>query len=169
MMSGSLIGPVAFGTAFAALFSCSVLYLSAESKSRFLSVVVLAYLTWFFIDAFRAWTISNPDNMGWVLLVASASWTVFWHSLELLLVSKANAADMKALAAKHGHFVLRHGGLPSVRLHLYACSLLCNWRRVGTKWQIRDVPRFASDGAVPSRTKYILRALVIIIGCYVVM
>lgn len=169
ILSGSAVGPIVVGAAFVALFSCSVLYLPAASRYRFLSAAILAYLTSLFIDAFRTWMASKPDSLGWVLLISATSWTVFWHSFELLLVSKVDAADMEAMGTTDAPLGLLQMLWSSVHLHQRAASLLCNWRRIGTKWQIRDVPKFAADGAVPSRTAYTLRALITIIGCYAVM
>ena len=167
--SGAVVGPITVGAAYASLFSCSVFYLPAGSRYRFLSVAVLAYLTSLFIDAFRTWTASSQYGVGWVLLISATSWTLFWHSFELLLVSKVDAADMEAMDAKDTSSGLLRGLWPSMRRHLLASFLLCNWRRIGTKWQIRDVPKFAADGTVPSRTVYTFRALLKIIGCYLVM
>lgn len=169
MPSGSAVGPIVVGAAFVVLFSCSVLYLSAGSRYRFLSVAILAYLTSLFIDAFRTWMASKPGSLGWVLLISATSWTVFWHAFELLLVSKIDAAEMVAMGSRDAPPGLLQRRWRSVQLHRRAASLLCNWRRIGTKWQIRDVPKFVADGAVPSRTAYTLRALIKVIGCYVVM
>lgn len=169
MVRGSAAGPITVGAAFAALFSCTVLYLPAGSRYRFLSVAILGCLTSFFIDAFRTWTASKKYGVGWVLLISATSWTLFCHSFELLLVSKVDAADMKAMDIRDVPSGMFRRCWPSVRLHLRASSLLCNWRRIGTKWQIRHVPKFAADGAVPSRARCTFRALVAIIGCYVVM
>lgn len=169
IFSGSAVEPITMGAAFEALFSCSVLYLPAKSRFRSLSVATLAYLMSLFIDAFGSWIASRQYSVGWLLLVSATSWTLFWHSFELLLVSKVDAADMELMETKNVPSGLLRGLGPWVRLHLRAASLLCNWRRIGTKWQIRDVPKFAPDGAVPSRTTYTIRSLALVIGCYVVM
>ena len=169
LFRGSAVGPIAVAAAFVALFSCSVLYLPTGSRCRFLSVAILAYLTSLFIDALRAWSASRRYAVGWVLLLSATSWTVFWHAFEFLLVSKVDAADVEAMNTEDVPSGFLRGRWPSLRLHLRASSLLCNWRRIGTKWQIRDIPKFAADGAVPSRTTYTIRALLIIIGCYLVM
>ncbi|KAK8090543.1 hypothetical protein PG994_000048 [Apiospora phragmitis] len=74
----------------------------------------------------------------------------------MLLVSKVSIEDIEELAKKQrkSEDPDKAEGFPALwRLVVCTSSLLCKWRRIGTKWQIPRLPRFSPDGSIPSRAK----------------
>lgn len=146
---------------FVAIFNICVLT-TTRSWARVAGVLVLAGLTGAFQASLRSWCV----NKGWVSLLVTTAWTTYWHALEMLLVSKVSASDIEEQAEKQ----YRPGtSLSRWQLALCTSSLLCKWRRIGTKWQIPNLPRFSPDGSVPSRARFLFRSLLKIAGSYLMM
>ncbi|KAK6819512.1 membrane bound O-acyl transferase family-domain-containing protein [Apiospora arundinis] len=160
-------GPVAtiiIAILFVAGFNAYTLVTAPNSRARVGGVLVLAGLTGAFQASLRGWC----ANKGYVSLLVTTAWTICWHAVEMLLVSKVSAADIEELARKH---YSKSGASPTKRWQLFVCtsSLLCKWRRIGTKWQIPNPPRFSPDGSVPSRAKFLVRSMLKIAGSYLMM
>lgn len=135
--------------AFEAIFVFSLLNIPPSLKERAGSVVLLAILTYSFQTSLPTWT-ANRNLRG---ILVSGAWTIFWHALELLLVSKATSKDLDGNRTLIGNF----GS---------AASLLWKWRRIGTKWQIEKIAKFNSEGRVPNRAQFLLRMTLVGLACY---
>ncbi|KAK8011049.1 hypothetical protein PG990_010014 [Apiospora arundinis] len=149
-------GPVAtiiIAILFVAGFNAYTLATAPNSRARVGGVLVLAGLTGAFQASLRGWC----ANKGYVSLLVTTAWTICWHAVEMLLVSKVSAADIEELAQKH---YSKSGASPTKRWQLFVCtsSLLCKWRRIGTKWQIPN-PRGSRQTAVFPAGPHTLRGL----------
>lgn len=122
-------------------------------NSRVASMVLLAALSYSFNEVSGR----TYDNMVLRTAFPGAICTLTFHATDLLLVSRAAIGDFPAV-----------GGGPLGDL-LVALRLLCNWRRIGTPWQISKLPKFSPDGAVPSRGRLIAkRALLLVVALAIV-
>ncbi|CRG86356.1 hypothetical protein PISL3812_03361 [Talaromyces islandicus] len=128
--------------------------LTTNSKpTRTILCAALFGLTGGFQYGFTTWY-QNRMHRG---LAASILWAYLLSAVELLLISDVNLKDApnpKSNNALSGKNIK------------WAFFLVWNFRRIGTKWQVRNVPSFgtsASDGKPPSQGEFVRKRLLIVV------
>lgn len=133
-----------------ALSTLGLLTTHSKPTRAFLSAALFC-LTGVFQYAFTTWY-QNRMHRG---LAASILWAYLLSAVELLLVSDVGLKDAPDPV-----------GNPLSRENIkWAFFLSWNFRRIGAKWQIRNVPSFSStsDGKPPSPWEFIRRRLLIVV------
>lgn len=126
--------------------------LTTQSKpTRAILCVVLFGLTGVFQYSFTTWY-QNRMHRG---LAASILWAYLLSAIELLLFSDIGMNDTPN----------PKGNALSRENIKWAFFLLWNFRRIGTRWEVRNVPSFGgmSDGKRPSRWGFIRKRLLIVV------
>ena len=170
-LASKFMEPGQFSTAaqiilFAVVFGSSVLWLRAsDGRMRLAAVVLLASLTYSYQQNLVAWF----TNLGLRSMLVDAAWVVFWHATELLLVSRASRVDLASKARGSNSSGSSDSGNSWTRVAQFfsAVSLLWKWRRIGTKWQIKNIPPHSSKA--PTRSQSALQSLVGFVSSYLVM
>lgn len=128
--------------------------LTTKSKStRTVLCAALFSLTGVFQYAFTTWY-QNRMHRG---LAASILWAYLLSAVELLLISGVGLKD--APNPKGNGTALSSENIK------WAFFLVWNFRRIGTKWEVRNVPGFSrtSDGKPPSRWDFVRKRLLIVV------
>ncbi|KAK7982160.1 hypothetical protein PG988_004398 [Apiospora saccharicola] len=164
---GGLVQTIGSVFLFVAVFSACVLTAAPNQVERYAGVVMLGGLTFVFQSSLYFWC----HNKGWVSLLVTTAWTTFWHAVEMLLVSNVAFPDIKELVRQRQKPAVAGSKKPLTVWQLIVCTsaLLCKWRRVGTKWQIPNLPKFSSDGSVPGTGKFLFWSILKIAGSYLTM
>lgn len=164
---GALVQTIGSAFLFVAVFSACVLTALPNQVERYAGVVMLGGLTFVFQSSLYFWC----HNKGWVSLLVTTAWTTFWHALEMLLVSNVAFPDIKELVKQRQKPAVAgsKNSLSVWQLIVCTSALLCKWRRIGTKWQIPNPPRFSPDGSVPGKGKFLFWSLLKIAGSYLTM
>ncbi|KAH8695275.1 membrane bound O-acyl transferase family-domain-containing protein [Talaromyces proteolyticus] len=128
--------------------------LTARTKfTRILISTILLGLTSVFQYTFTTWY-QNRMHRG---LAASIFWAYLLSSTELLLISDVGFKDAPEPS----------NGLLSWRNIKWAIFLSWNMRRVGTKWEVKNIPSFSGGRTkskeVPSATQFIRKRLLIVV------
>ncbi|KAH8645763.1 hypothetical protein BX600DRAFT_477933 [Xylariales sp. PMI_506] len=150
-MAASSYTPISCALASIAVFTFTLIKTSPRSSTRFAAAVLLAALTYTFYVSFQEYC----QNRGVRSLILNAAGVSFLSAVELLLVSKVDIQDISSAGSSR----------ISASQILRAALLPFNWRRVGTKWQI-ELPPFAKDGSTPGRVRFLVRQLLVFLGCY---
>ncbi|KAF7539873.1 hypothetical protein G7054_g1800 [Neopestalotiopsis clavispora] len=139
--------------AFATIFASSILW-TRNTSTRFAAVALLGSLTYAWQHSLVAWY----TNLGLRSMFVDAAWITFLHAAELLVITKATGADVVGTNRKDDSIILRF---------LTCVSLLCKWRRIGTKWEIKDLPKHRTSA--PTRLHSALQSLLGIVLAVLVM
>ncbi|KAJ2960279.1 hypothetical protein NQ176_g11060 [Zarea fungicola] len=138
------------------------LSLAPDAVSLRLTVVcVLFALHYGFIAAFA---VAEGAYIDLPYGVMTLSLTLLCHAVDYLVVLRAASVEfLKTRGSSSPSLFARYIWTP--------LALLCNWRRLGTSWQIAKVPPFSrrAPSAVPSRAALIMRRLVYIAASLVVI
>jgi hypothetical protein len=144
------------GVSVASIIGLNVLstlgLLTTQSKpTRTILCAALFGLTGVFQYAFTTWY-QNRMHRG---LAASILWAYLLSAAELLLLSEV---DLKHAPNPKGN------ALSSENIK-WAFFLSWNFRRIGTKWEVRNVPSFGStfDSKPPSRWEFLRKRLLIVV------
>lgn len=152
LSAGPALGLVATASFVAFSFGLS---LSPDAVPLRLAVVcVLFAVQYGFIAAFP---VAEGAYLDLPYGLMTLSFTLLCHAVDYLVVLRASSLEF---------LKMRGNSSPSAfaRYIWTPLVLLCNWRRLGTSWQIAKVPPFSrrAPSAVPSRAALILRRLVYI-------
>jgi hypothetical protein len=135
-----------------ALFEASLFYLPPHSLYRAAAVALLAAVTY----SFQLSLLECFPNRAFISLALGATWTTFLNAFEILIVSNVGPQDP----------ALQLGGPEKpIRQAFRAATLPFNWRRIGTKWQIK-VPASTEDGSLSGRARFLFRRLGVFMACY---
>lgn len=153
------------------IFAFTLISVRKESLGgRLASCTLLVSLTFTFLAvAERA-----HDIKALLSILPPATWTVTFHAVDILLVCRASIDDF--VNTKQANGARKPNGPRGIRRSkwtvknlLAALSLLCNWRRIGTPWQISKIPPFSQDRSVPSRGRLILKRLLFVVASFAVL
>jgi hypothetical protein len=138
-----------------AIYEASIFYLPPHSLYRAAAIAVLAVVTY----SFQLSLLEFFSNRAFISLALGATWTTFLNAFDILVVSNVGPQDSGLQLAGPGK---------PIRQTLRVAALPFNWRRIGTKWQIK-VPASTEDGSISGRVRFLLRRLGILIACYLVI
>lgn len=156
--SALVLGTTKF--AFLSLFSVIILLVPREATLlRFTALVALSALTYILQETF----VQLCKNPHWRAAATPLLWIQFLSASEMILVSRVDSADIstsrvepiaRTIAAQASHVI----------------GLLWNLRRVGTRWQVKNVPASSNSGpASRSRARFVLRRLTTTMIAYLVL
>ena len=159
-MDGSAL---AFGTtyfAFLLLFTFVILLVPPHATAkRFTSLLALSALTYMLQETF----INLCKNSHWRAAVAPLVWIQFLSASEIICISRVDPAQISASP----------GGPRSKNTFTQAIqviALLWNLRRVGTKWEVKNIPASSSSKSASwSRARFVLRRLTTTLFFYLVI
>ncbi|KAF3025774.1 hypothetical protein E8E14_014515 [Neopestalotiopsis sp. 37M] len=140
--------------AFATVFASSILW-TRNTSTRFAAVALLGSFAYAWQQSLVAWY----TNLGLRSMFVDAAWITFLHAAELLVITKATGADVVGTNPKENSTIARF---------LTCVSLLCKWRRIGTKWEIKDLPKPRTT-MTPTRLRSALQSLLGIVLAVLVM
>lgn len=135
-----------------AIFEASLFYLPPHSLYRAAAIALLAAVTY----NFQLSLLENFPNRAFISLALGATWTTFLNAFEILIVSNVGPQD--------SGLQLGGPGKPICQAFRVA-ALPFNWRRIGTKWQIK-VPASTEDGSISGRVSFLFRRLGVLMACY---
>ena len=152
-----------FGTtklAFLSLLSIIVLLVPRHATFlRLMGLVALSALTYILQETF----VQLCKNLHWRATAVPLLWIQLLSASEMVLVSRVDSAD---IAASHGE----SSSQTIAAQVIHVIGLLWNLRRVGTRWQVKNVPASSSSGAASwSRARFVLRRLTTILFAYLVL
>ncbi|KAL7927026.1 hypothetical protein ACQKWADRAFT_308946 [Trichoderma austrokoningii] len=133
-----------------AIFEASLFCLPPQSLYRAAAVALLAAVTY----SFQLSLLEHIPNRALISLSLGATWTTFLNAFEILIVSNVSPQD-PGLGLGPGKA-------------LRAATLPFNWRRIGTKWQIK-VPALTEDGSISGRVRFLFKRLGVFTACYLVI
>ncbi|KAL7897156.1 hypothetical protein HDV63DRAFT_87311 [Trichoderma sp. SZMC 28014] len=135
-----------------AIFEASLFCLPPHSLYRAAAIALLAAVTY----SFQLSLLEYFPNRAFISLALGATWTTFLNAFEILIVSNVDPQDSG----------LQLGGPGKPIWQAFrAATLPFNWRRIGTKWQIK-VPASKEDGSVSGRVRFLLKRLGVFMACY---
>lgn len=135
-----------------AIFEASLFYLPPHSLYRAAAIALLAAVTY----NFQLSLLEYFPNRAFISLALGATWTTFLNAFEILIVSNVGPQDSG----------LQLGGPGKPIWQAFrAAALPFNWRRIGTKWQIK-VPASTEDGSISGRVRFLFRRLGVFMACY---
>lgn len=152
----SLLPTVGGEIAFTAAFALIILKTPAQATiQRILGLAILAAGTYFMERSIVQLCLSI-ERPHWAATTASLLWVQLLSASELILASRVDASQL----AHHG---TRQDG--PLQAATSAIGLLWNMRRVGTSWQVKNVPSAASQQA-QSRTGFVIRRAAVTLVAY---
>ncbi|KAK0755974.1 hypothetical protein N5P37_011527, partial [Trichoderma harzianum] len=98
-------------------------------------------------------------NRAFISLALGATWTTFLNAFEILIVSNVSPQDPGLQLDNPGNSIFQA---------FRAATLPFNWRRVGTKWQIK-VPASTEDASITGRARFLFKRLSVLAVCYLVI
>ena len=159
-LDGSVL---AFGItyfAFLVLFTAIILHVPRHAiVTRFTGLLALSALTYMLQE-----TIFHLcKNPHWRAAAVPLVWIQFLSASEIICVSRVDSARVST-----SHGASRAGAATTQALQVIA--LLWNLRRVGTRWQVKNIPASSSSGPGSlSRARFVLRRLTTTFFAYVVL
>lgn len=152
----SMVGFLCAEAAFLAVFSRVVLSTAARSTGKRVSGLVVLCATTVWMEKVIVPVCLKNGRPHWAATVASLLWVQFLSASDLTLVTHVHTAKLPSLRGS-GTGILR-----SVRT---AAGLLWNVRRVGTPWQVKNVP--SSVGLqTQSRAGFVARRVAVTLLAY---
>ncbi|KAK4059375.1 hypothetical protein Trihar35433_10977 [Trichoderma harzianum] len=138
-----------------AIFEASLFCLPPRSLYRAAAIALLAVVTY----SFQLSLLEYFPNRAFISLALGATWTTFLNAFEILIVSNVNPQDPGLQLANPGNPIFQA---------FRAATLPFNWRRVGTKWQIK-VPASTEDASITGRARFLFKRLSVLAVCYLVI
>ncbi|KAG9254982.1 membrane bound O-acyl transferase family-domain-containing protein [Emericellopsis atlantica] len=156
-MASPLPPPVLSLGLFVAAFSFALTTRTAALQARLGACGLLVALVWATLTEVR----KLNDNHDLLYVYATTLIVVLFHACDYLVVLRASSRE----------YVVSQGTQPTFlrQYVLTPVSMLCNWRRIGTQWQIDKIPPFSprSPAKTPSRA-YLIATRVVCMGlCWV--
>ena len=153
---------LALGTtqfAFLTLFTSIILLVPRHATIiRFSGLAALSTLTYILQDTF----IQLCENPHWRATAVPLFWIQFLSASELILVSRVKFD----LVLSRGKFRYRNTLVQAAQI----IALLWNLRRIGTRWQVKNLPGSSSSGPASwSRSRFVLRRLTTTFFAYLVL
>lgn len=115
---------------------------------RTLGIAALGFLT-YFLEQYISQLCLRGGRPHWAVTAGSLLWVQFLSASELAIVSRVDVSQLP----NHN----TRGGI------LSAVGLLWNMRRIGTQWQVKNVPLATG---FQSRTAFLLRRIAVTLGTY---
>lgn len=137
------------------IFEASLFWLPPQPLYRAAAIALLAAVTY----SFQLSLLEHVSNRALVSLSLGATWTTFLNAFEILIVSNVSPQDPS---------LQLDGPRKPIHQAFRAATLPFNWRRIGTKWQIK-VPASTEDGSISGRARFLLKRLAVFIACYLVI
>ncbi|KAL7783265.1 hypothetical protein V8C37DRAFT_397334 [Trichoderma ceciliae] len=147
--------PLYFLLCAAAIFEASLFCLPPHSLYRAAAIALLGAVTY----SLQLSLLEYFPNRAFISLALGATWTTFLNAFEILIVSNVGPQDPGLQLANPGKPICQA---------FRAATLPFNWRRIGTKWQIK-VPASTEDSSMPGRVRFLSRRLGVLIVCYLVI
>ncbi|KAF3077071.1 Acetyltransferase pyr8 [Trichoderma lentiforme] len=138
-----------------AIFEASLFCLPPRSLYRAAAIALLAAVTY----SFQLNLLEYFPNRAFISLALGATWTTFLNAFEILIVSNVSPRDPGLQLANPGNPIFQA---------FRAATLPFNWRRVGTKWQIK-VPASTEDASITGRARFLFKRLSVLTVCYLVI
>ncbi|KAL7914496.1 hypothetical protein GGI35DRAFT_434507 [Trichoderma velutinum] len=155
-MDNSIYPPPLYLLLFAvAIFEASLFCLPPRSFYRAAAIALLAAVTY----SFQLSLLEYFPNRAFISLALGATWTTFLNAFEILIVSNVGPKDPSLQLANSDKAIFQA---------FRAATLPFNWRRIGTKWQIKT-PASTEDGSISGRVRFILKRLDVLVACYLVI
>lgn len=155
--SRSVLGFFCTEAAFLALFTLVVLGTAARATSTRLAGLAGLCGTTLWMESLVVPVCLANGRPHWAATVASLLWVQFLSASDVILVRRVHAADFPHLNGP---------GLRPFRGIRTAVGFLWNIRRVGTRWQAKNVPASAAL-QTQSRTGFVLRRVAVTLLAYV--
>lgn len=154
---------LAFGTTeFAFLIFLAAIILRVPRQAtvaRFTGLVALSALTYMLQET----VLHMCRNAHWRAAAVPLAWIQFLSASEMVCVSRVDSA---CISADHGGPKAQTNSNQAVQV----VGLLWNLRRVGTRWQVKNIPVSSSSGsASSSRVRFVLRRLATTFLAYIIL
>lgn len=152
----SALGFFCAEAAFLALFTLMVLRTAAQSTSKRTAGLVILCATTMWMESVVIPICLENERPHWAATAASLLWVQFLSASDLIIVTRVHAQQLIHLRGSNS------GTLSDSRA---AMALLWNVRRVGTPWQVKNVP--SSIGLrMQNRTGFVLKRAAITLLAY---
>lgn len=162
----SLLQFAAGEIAFVSIFALVVLSATAQATARrVLGLAVLVALT-SSLERFIAQLCLANGRPHWAATAASLLWVQLLSASELLLVSRVDASRLPCNSTSDGN-----DGIPTSSVGSEAASavaLLWNMRRIGTRWQVKNVA-VVNNQQQQTRTAFVLGRVAVIVAAYILV
>ncbi|KAI1357568.1 membrane bound O-acyl transferase family-domain-containing protein [Xylaria arbuscula] len=153
------VGETAFLTTYALTILNSPAHASFVRMSGLALLVAITYSN----EQLVAQLCLASGRPHWAATAVSLLWVQFLSASELIIVSRVQSAELCRPGAVKG-------GFGRIRTGASAIGLLWNMRRIGTKWQVKNVlSSTAPTRQATSRSTFILQRLFITLIAYVVV
>ncbi|KAJ3578806.1 hypothetical protein NPX13_g1763 [Xylaria arbuscula] len=153
------VGETAFLTTYALTILNSPAHASFVRMSGLALLVAITYSN----EQLVAQLCLASGRPHWAATAVSLLWVQFLSASELTIVSRVQSAKLCRPGAVKGAF-------GRIRTGASAIGLLWNMRRIGTKWQVKNVPSStAATRQATSRSTFILQRLFMTLIAYVVV
>lgn len=163
--SRPILGLFGVEVVFLTCFTSIVLGTAARSTFiRTIGLVLLAATTYAIERLVVPLCLSN-GRPHWAATVASLLWVQYLSASELIIVSRIDASQLPFAPRGSKTKVTKSGNKSLVASIRSAIGLLWNMRRVGTPWQVRNVPSVQAQLST-SRFMFILQRLVATVLAY---
>lgn len=154
---------MAFGTtqfAFLILFTFAIILIPRQATiMRFTSLVALFAFTYMLQETF----VQLCRNHHWRAAAAALFWIQYLSASEMIWVSRVDSAHISVSRGESKADVIAAQAIQVI-------TLLWNLRRVGTRWQVKNIPISSSSGPASwSRARFMLRRLTTTIFAYLVL
>ncbi|KAI0193428.1 membrane bound O-acyl transferase family-domain-containing protein [Astrocystis sublimbata] len=144
-------------TAFVIIYALIILNTPAHASFVRMSGLALLLAITYSNEQLLAQLCLASGRPHWAATFASLLWVQFLSASELIIVSRVQSSELRRPGAAKG-------GIAS------AIGLLWNMRRIGTKWQVKNVP--SSTGATrqpTSRAAFVLQRLFVTLIAYLIV
>lgn len=142
--------------AFLAVLGLVIVRTAAQSTSKRISGLVCLCATTIWMERLLVPVCLRNERPHWAATAASLLWVQFLSASDLVLVRRVHAAQLPQLRGSSSNIFRGIGA---------AVDLLWNIRRVGTPWQVKNVPSSAGL-QTQSRAGFVLRRVVITLVAY---
>ncbi|ORY62093.1 membrane bound O-acyl transferase family-domain-containing protein [Pseudomassariella vexata] len=154
---------VLFLFVFEAIFVATFVLTLPRTLGQFVSVVLLTVMTFCLQQAFSSWC----QNGSIKALALPFLFMQLGSALDLLFLSHASPKDLRHAHRDGTDRLLSWSAVGQIRK---ALVLLWNWRRIGTKWEVKTIPWSPINAkAAPSRGEFLRGRLLTFLVAYLLM
>lgn len=154
--TNSMLGFFCTEGAFLAVFGLVIVRTAAQSIGKRISGLVILCATTIWMEGLVVPACLSNKRPHWAATAASLLWVQFLSASDLILVRRVHAAQLPQL---HGSSSNIFRGIGA------AVGLLWNIRRVGTPWQVKNVPTSAGL-QTQTRASFVLQRVAITLVAY---
>ena len=146
--------------AFLVLFTGVILLVPQHATiTRIASLIALSTLTYMLQETFMQ-LCKNPH---WRAAAVPLLWIQFLSASELIWISRVDSAHVPARRGKPKAETIANQAIEVI-------ALLWNLRRVGTRWQVKNIPASSNSGPKSmSRLRFVLGRLTTMMFAYVIL